>query len=57
LPLLPGVLVLRLVGAIEALRAERILATELQAIIREHTEVVLVVITGTSVVDTVANGA
>jgi anti-anti-sigma regulatory factor len=52
LPLLPGVLVLPLVGAIDVVRAERILETELQAIIREHTEVVLVDITGTSVVDT-----
>jgi rsbT co-antagonist protein RsbR len=47
LPLLPGVLVLPLIGAIDALRAERILETELQAIIHEHTEVVLVDITGT----------
>jgi rsbT co-antagonist protein RsbR len=52
LPLLPGVLVLPLIGAIDALRAERILETELQAIIHEHTEVVLVDITGTSLVDT-----
>ena len=52
LPLLPGVLVLPLIGAIDVLRAERILETELQAIIREHAEVVLVDITGTSLVDT-----
>jgi anti-anti-sigma regulatory factor len=52
LPLLPGVLVLPLIGAIDARRAERILEAELEAIIREQAEVVLVDITGTSVVDT-----
>ena len=52
LPLLPGVLVLPLIGSIDSIRAERILAAELDAIIRERTEVVLVDITGTAVVDT-----
>jgi anti-anti-sigma regulatory factor len=52
LPLLPGVLVLPLIGAIDARRAERILEAELEAIIREQATVVLVDITGTSVVDT-----
>ena len=52
LPLLPGVLVLPLIGAIDSLRAERILQAELQAIILEHAQVVLVDITGTPVVDT-----
>lgn len=52
LPLLPGVLVLPLIGAIDSMRAERILEAELDAIIRERTEVVLVDITGTAVVDT-----
>lgn len=52
LPLLPGVLVLPLIGSIDALRAERILEAELGTILRERAEVVLVDITGTSVVDT-----
>jgi anti-anti-sigma regulatory factor len=52
LPLLPGVLVLPLIGAIDAIRAERILEAELQAITHQHAQVVLVDITGTSVVDT-----
>jgi anti-anti-sigma regulatory factor len=52
LPLLPGVLVLPLIGAIDSRRAERILEAELEAIIREQAAVVLVDITGTSVVDT-----
>jgi anti-anti-sigma regulatory factor len=52
LPLLSGVLVLPLIGAIDAVRAERTLQAELQAIIHEHAQVVLVDITGTSVVDT-----
>lgn len=52
LPLLPGVLVLPLIGAIDAMRAERILEAELEAIIREQAAVVLVDITGTTVVDT-----
>jgi anti-anti-sigma regulatory factor len=52
LPLLPGVLVLPLIGAIDNRRAEGILEAELEAIIREQAEVVLVDITGTSVVDT-----
>jgi anti-anti-sigma regulatory factor len=52
LPLLSGVLVLPLIGAIDAVRAERTLQAELQAIIHERAQVVLVDITGTSVVDT-----
>lgn len=52
LPLLSGVLLLPLIGAIDAVRAERTLQAELQAIIHEHAQVVLVDITGTSVVDT-----
>jgi anti-anti-sigma regulatory factor len=52
LPLLPGVLVLPLIGAIDSQRAKRILEAELEAIIREQAQVVLVDITGTSVVDT-----
>ncbi len=52
LPLLPGVLVLPLIGSIDGIRAERILETELNAIIREQAKVVLVDITGTAVVDT-----
>lgn len=52
LPLVPGVLVLPLIGSIEAFRAERILEAELDAIIREQAQVVLVDITGTPVVDT-----
>jgi anti-anti-sigma regulatory factor len=52
LPLLPGVLVLPLIGAIDSRRAERILEAELEAIIREQAAAVLVDITGTSVVDT-----
>jgi anti-anti-sigma regulatory factor len=52
LPLLPGVLVLPLIGAIDSRRAERMLEAELEAIIREQAKVVLVDITGTSVVDT-----
>jgi anti-anti-sigma regulatory factor len=52
LPLLPGVLVLPLIGAIDTYRAERILEAELEAITRERADVVLVDITGTPVVDT-----
>lgn len=52
LPLLPGVLVLPLIGAIDSRRAERILEAELEAIIRQQAEVVLVDITGAPVVDT-----
>lgn len=52
LPLLPGVLVLPLIGALDSQRAERILEAELDAIIREHAGVVLVDITGAPVVDT-----
>jgi anti-anti-sigma regulatory factor len=52
LPLLPGVLVLPLIGAIDSRRAERILEAEMDAIIREQAEVVLVDITGAPVVDT-----
>jgi anti-anti-sigma regulatory factor len=52
LPLLLGVLVLPLIGAIDPRRAERILEAELAAIIREQAAVVLVDITGTAIVDT-----
>lgn len=52
LPLLPGVLVLPLIGSIDAARADRILQAELGTIMRERAQVVLVDITGTSVVDT-----
>lgn len=52
LPLLPGVLVLPLIGSIDTARAERILQAELSAIMRDRARVVLVDITGTSVVDT-----
>lgn len=52
LPLLPGVLVLPLVGVIDSLRAERILAAELEAIIEQQAEVVLVDITGVPLIDT-----
>ncbi|KPV52239.1 hypothetical protein SE17_16685, partial [Kouleothrix aurantiaca] len=52
LPLLPGVLVLPLIGSIDAARADRILQAELGAIMRDRAQVVLVDITGTSVVDT-----
>jgi anti-anti-sigma regulatory factor len=52
LPLLPGVLVLPLIGAIDSRRAERMLEAELEAIIREQATVVLIDITGTTVVDT-----
>jgi anti-anti-sigma regulatory factor len=52
LPLLPGVLVLPLIGAIDSQRAERLLEAELEAIMREQAAVVLVDITGTPVVDT-----
>jgi anti-anti-sigma regulatory factor len=52
LPLLPGVLVLPLIGAIDPRRAERLLEAELEAVMREQAQVVLVDITGTPVVDT-----
>jgi anti-anti-sigma regulatory factor len=52
LPLLPEVLVLPLIGTIDARRAARILEAELEAIIREQAAVVLVDITGAPVVDT-----
>jgi anti-anti-sigma regulatory factor len=53
LPLLPGVLVLPLIGLIDAARAERILQAELDAIIKQQAAVILVDITGVSVIDTV----
>lgn len=52
LPLLPGVLVLPLIGVIDAARAERILEAELDAIIKQQAAVVLVDITGVTIVDT-----
>jgi len=52
LPLLPGVLVLPLVGAIDTLRAGRMLEAELEAITVHRATVVLVDITGVPIVDT-----
>ncbi len=52
LPLLPGVLVLPLVGAIDTLRAGRMLEAELAAITVHRATVVLVDITGVPIVDT-----
>jgi anti-anti-sigma regulatory factor len=52
LPLLPGVLVLPLVGAIDSLRAGRMLEAELEAITVHRATVVLVDITGVPIVDT-----
>jgi anti-anti-sigma regulatory factor len=52
LPLVPGVLVLPLIGAIDTLRAEGILESELESIIAHHATVVLVDITGVPIVDT-----
>jgi anti-anti-sigma regulatory factor len=52
LPLLPGVVVLPLIGVIDATRAVRILEAELETIIKQHAEVVIVDITGVSVIDT-----
>jgi anti-anti-sigma regulatory factor len=53
LPLLPGVLVLPLIGLIDAVRAERILQAELAAISKQQAEVLLIDITGVSVIDAV----
>lgn len=52
LPLLPGVLALPIVGALDSDRMHRIHAQLLQSISATHTQVVLLDITGVPVVDT-----